>query len=177
MSAWRPPSLRQNLWLMNYRPHGRVPEGLRAPSPPAPSTGPAEVHGIVRLLRVFRLCDTAVPRDPGFPAPGFHPSILNWHPVNVSAKPVNIFLMTKKNHRLKILSNKTADDVVWATSQRTWNTRPLSEWPYKDRFRRRVGRRQATCQEGEVGWGQCPTAVLGVEPAGVRAWTQFPRGS
>lgn len=49
------------------------------------------------------------------------------------------------------MSNKTADDAVWATSQRTWNTRPLSKWPYKDRFGRRVGRRQATRQEG--GWG------------------------
>lgn len=76
------------------------------------------------------------------------------------------------------MSNKTADDVVRATSQRTWNTRPLSEWPYKDRFRRRVGRRQShPPRVGLRGGDGCPTAGLGVEPAGVLARTQFHRGS
>ena len=32
---------------------------------------------------------------------------------------------------------------MWATSQRTQNTRLLSGWPYKGRFRRRMGRRQS----------------------------------
>lgn len=41
------------------------------------------------------------------------------------------------------MSRETADDdVVWAVAQRTQNLHLLSGWPYKGRFRRRVGRRE-----------------------------------
>lgn len=44
---------------------------------------------------------------------------------------------------------------MWAASQRTQNTRLRSGWPYKDRFRMRVGRRQGHPPgDGEAGLGE-----------------------
>lgn len=102
-SAWRLPSLHQHWWLRScVCPHGGAPDAL--PATPhlllVPSTGSAEVHDIAWLLRVsesvIKPClGLACPGSLGPQPPGFHPSTLTRHPVNVSVQPGNIFLTTK----------------------------------------------------------------------------------
>lgn len=76
------------------------------------------------------------------------------------------------------MNSETADDAVWATSQRTQSIRLRGGGLIRAGSGGKWAGGRATRQEGG-GWGRggCPTTGLGVEPAGVLAGTQFHRGS